>query len=299
MTTEVTTTEASGNTTTSAFRGRAFQLTLNQVDKYEGLKKEFMNLKTCDYFLAAKERAPTTGHEHVHIYVHFSQPYKLNKKIMSYGAHIEVCRGSPKQNINYVKKDGDVIDEQGEVPHQGYAHTVAEMREMSVDDVEPHLLRIKKEIDREQRDKDVFFEMLREIQNDDLKAPEVIYRIGDTGKGKTYGGYKLALSKFKVEEIGKLTFHHGFCDVINENALCYCIEEFRPSQMTATDFLQLTDKYGYRVNTKGGFVTLRPKCLIISSIIPPEQLYENEEVNRQFMRRITKIINMDNTDDTV
>ena len=41
----------------------------------------------------------------------------LKKTIME--AHIEYCRASPKQNIDYIKKDGNIIYEYGEEPKQG------------------------------------------------------------------------------------------------------------------------------------------------------------------------------------
>lgn len=139
MTTELTTTITPGSTKAGViFRGRAFQFTLNQVEKYEDIKNDLIKLKTCDYLLSAEEIAPTTGHKHIHIYAHFSQPYRLSKKILSYKAHIEICKGSPKQNINYIEKDGNILDEIGERPHQG-PKTVKELRETNIDDIDPHL----------------------------------------------------------------------------------------------------------------------------------------------------------------
>lgn len=38
--------------------------------------------------------------------------------------------------------------------------------------------------------------MFNEIKNDDLKAPEVIYITGDSGKGKTYKALKIATEKY-------------------------------------------------------------------------------------------------------
>ena len=108
----------------------------------------------------------------------------------------------------------------------------------------------------------------------------------------------MALKEYKKQEIGKITLKNDFFDIVNENAKCYVIEEFRPSQIKASDFLQLTDKYGYRCNIKGGFVTLRPEKIIICSIIPPEQIYR-EEVNKQFMRRITERIDLDIDEDAL
>lgn len=294
MTTEVSTTQVSGNTNPSTFRGRSFQLTLNEIQKYETLKNIFNGLKTCDYFISCLEEAPTTGHEHIHIYVHFKQPYKLSQKILKIGAHVEICKGSPKQNIEYIRKDGNILDEWGEEPHQGKL-TVNELKNMDAGEVSPFLYRIKKEIDSEEKDLETFMEMLEEIENDNLKAPKIIYITGGTGKGKTYTAYKIALKDYKKEEIGKLTLNNNFIDITNKNAKCFVIEEFRPSQIKASDFLQLTDKYGYRANIKGGFMTLRPEEIIICSIKDPTEIYK-DEVNEQFLRRITETINLDIND---
>lgn len=291
MTSEVMTSIAPGNTNTVAIKARAFQFTLNQPNVYDKLKNILTGLKTMDYLISCRETAPSTGHEHIHVYAHFSQQYRLPQKIRDLGCHIECCRGSPKQNIAYIRKEGDIIDEIGDEPHQG-TRSVKELREADINSVDPHLYRIKKQIDMEQRDLCTFMDMLEEIEKDELRGPKVVYITGDSGKGKTCGAYKLALKEYPKEKIGKLTLKNDFIDVINYDADCYVIEEFRPSQIKASDFLQLTDKYGYRCNVKGGFVTLRPKMIIICSIKKPTEIYK-DEVNKQFMRRITKLIDLD------
>ena len=183
------------------------------------------------------------------------------------------------------------MDEIGERPRQGIK-TVKELRETNIDDIDPHLYNIKCKIDDKKNEEDQFFNMLEEIEKDDLKGPEIIYICGDSGKGKTYKAYKIALSKFDKKDIGKLTIENNFIQITNDNAKCYVIEEFRPSQIKAASFLQLTDKYGYTCNIKGSFKSIRPQCIIIASIIKPEDLYKNEEINKQFTRRITQTINL-------
>ena len=286
MASEVMASEARGNT-----KARAYQLTLNDVSKIEELKQNIMTYKSLRYLMiGAIEKAPTTGHEHVHIYAYFKTPLKLSIKKCC-GAHVEPTKGTFNDNLQYLTKDGNLTFEWGERPHQGLK-TVKELREMNADDVPPQYYNIKTKIDQKKHDEDVFFQMLDEIENDELKAPDIVYITGGTGKGKTYTAYKRALKEFEKSKIGKLTLKNEFFDIINENAECFIIEEFRPSQIKASDFLQLTDKYGFRCNIKGGFCTLRPKKIFICSIIPPEQIYK-EEINKQFLRRITEIINLD------
>ena len=288
-------TTCSGNTIPSqvvAFNARMFQFTLNDVSKYDLLKAYLTSLKSLSYFISCKEFAPSTNHENIHIFTHFKNPYKISKKILDIGAHIEVCKGSVKQNIDYIRKDGNILDEIGDEPIDRRVRTVKDLEDTPYEEVPANLKRIKQEVDREKQDKQNFFDMLQEIKEKNLKAPTIIYITGGTGKGKTYSAYQSALQKYDIFEIGKLTLNNNFIDVVNESAKCFIIEEFRPSQIRASDFLQLTDKYGYRANVKGGFVSLRFETLYICSIIPPEEIYK-EEINQQFIRRISETIDLD------
>lgn len=290
MATEAMATEARGNT-----KARAYQLTLNQPEKLGELLENMKQYKSLDYYMVSHlEVGEEKQHEHYHIYLHFRTPIKLNIKKCC-GAHVEFVKGTYNDNLKYFTKQGELTEEWGEKPHQGLK-TVKELKEMNIEEVPPQYYRIKKEIDAEKNDENNFFEMLDEIEKDELKAPKIIYITGGTGKGKTYKAYKIALQNYEKKDIGKLTLKNDFFDVINKNAKCFVIEEFRPSQIKASDFLQLTDKYGYRANIKGGFVSLRPEMIIICSIIEPEKIYK-EEINQQFIRRITEIINLNIDED--
>lgn len=121
--------EPTGNT-----KARRFQLTLNQVSRWEELKSYLMSYKSFRYIVASHEIAPETGHEHIHVYVCYDNTLKMNLK-KTCGAHIEVCRGNHQQNVDYIKKDGDVILEEGDPPHQGKKLTASDLRNMSVNEV--------------------------------------------------------------------------------------------------------------------------------------------------------------------
>lgn len=290
MTTEVVTTEVSGNTktaTSARIQTQAFQFTLNQVEKYPDLLNNLKQLKSCNYIITGLEEAPTTGHKHIHMYVHFEKPYKLSKKIMSHRTHIEICKGSPKQNIDYVKKDGKILDEIREIPHQGMK-SIKKLQEISRNEVPANLSRIYDDEITKQRRKESFKKMLSEIKQNDLQAPEVIYFTGEPGVEKTYSAYSYALTKFNKENIRKVSFNNGFANFINPNAKCLIYEEFRPTDLKASKLLEFLDKYGASINVKGGFEYVRPKCIILASVFTPESLYMDDEKNKQFTRRITK-----------
>lgn len=234
------------------------------------------------------------GKPHKHQVIYFKNPISFNsiKKIYK-TSHIEKAR-SVYDAIHYIKdnKNGRKhnIEEIGTEPKDTRFHTVKDLKDCKDPDLIPwNQYNIWTKIQEKERRKDELMNMLDEIEKDDLKAPEIIYFTGPSGKGKTYGAYKCAMSKFEKADIGKITIENNFLSVSNEEAKCFVIEEFRPSQMHAANFLQLIDKYGYDAPIKGGHIYLRPQCIIICSIISPYELYANEEVNKQFTRRITEI----------
>lgn len=191
MATEAMTTQARGNT-----KARAYQLTLNDVSKINELKENIMSYKSLRYLMiGAIEKAPSTGHEHVHIYAYFKTPLKLSIKKCC-GAHIEPTKGTFNDNFEYLTKEGPLTFEWGEKPHQGLK-TVKELKQMDIEEIPPQYYNIKTKLDQKQRDEEVFFNMLDEIEKDELKAPSIIYITGGTGKGKTYTAYNASGSSSK------------------------------------------------------------------------------------------------------
>lgn len=105
--------------------GRFFQLTLNNekngdieacnsilMQKYIKIVKYLKNRKQLKYFISCKE-TNKKGFNHIHIYCQFEKYTKLSIKKLE-GAHIEICRGSVQDNIDYIKKDGFIIEEYGD-----------------------------------------------------------------------------------------------------------------------------------------------------------------------------------------
>lgn len=287
MATELVTTQAPGNTNPGActleFKARAFLFTLNEPEKFPTLEILLSKLKSCDYYVAALEKAPTTGHEHVHCYAHFKTPYKLSKQILALKTHIDVTRGSPKQCITYVKKDGNIIAENGTEPHQG-AHTVGELKEMQTPD----------ELDWKMFNTWQKIHASDEIDVEDWKKEiEVYYISGPSGCGKTEKakeiirekkekyGTKLSLVKYDG------TFWHG----VSNNGTIAVYDDFRDSHMRASEFINFIDYNKQNMNIKGGNVLNNYKLIIITSVQPLDSIYRMmpDEPKKQWMRRIVEI----------
>lgn len=276
-------TEASGNTTPSAIKSRAYQLTLNQTDKFEGLINEFRKLKSCDYRIACLEKAPTTGHEHIHLYVHFNNPYKLSKKIMSFGAHVEICKGSPKQNIDYIEKDGNVILEEGERPRQGCC-SVKDLKEITnPDDLNWNQYNTWKNIKATPK-KTKLSEWKKDVK--------IYFIYGPSGIGKTDKSEEILRSENvdefeEVKHVGE--FWHGVVD--GQGACIY--DDFRDSHMTASEFINFIDYRSHNLNVKGGSVKNNYNLIIITSVQDPYMIYKNidDEPRKQWIRRMN-IVNL-------
>lgn len=297
MTSEVFAAEVPGNTKpgTSAkitLKARALQLTINNINTYEDIKKYLRSLKAYSFLISCKEKAPTTGKEHIHIYVHFTHSTKISiKKLL--GAHIEICKGTPEQNINYIKKDGDIIDQDGEPPHQGKKnYNFNEILQMTKEDIlnnenlnliqKKTLLNIKKEASN-----------LPININNYHKNIKVYYIYGPSGSGKTNKALEIIFNETKDDNFDEIKYANGFYIGISGLTKTCLYDEFRCSHMSISEFINFIDYNRHNLNIKGGSIKNNYELIIITSIQNPYEIYNNvinsEETREQILRRINII----------
>ena len=273
-------------------KSRNFLLTLNQVEKWDNLYKYLKSLESLNYLIASKEVAPETGHEHIHCYIQFKNAIFLSKK-KTENSHIDICRGSPQQNIEYVKKDGNIIKEEG---------VVRSGKPTSIHDV--------KKMKREERDDLPFIYYdkvvkLNENENADMNVDEyykevkVYYIWGDSGVGKT----KMAHSLIKDKKFHEAKHFNGFWIGVSDNSECRTLlyDDFRDTHMKPSEFINFIDYNVHNMNVKGGYIKNKYNFIIITSVQSPEVLYEkftenDKEPMKQWMRRLTNIIHLENKD---
>lgn len=261
----------------------AFQLTLNEVTLYEGLLEYIKTLKP-SYYISCRETAPTTGHEHIHIYVQFNRSKRLSlKKLL--GAHIEVCKGSPQQNIDYIKKGGDIIDEEGEVKKKG-GKTIQDVKKMSKEEREKLPIQLYNIVQK-----------IEEKEGNDLDPEEsykgkiqVHWYWGESGSGKT----RHAMTEMKGKKYNMLKYENGFWHGIGEAEVAL-YDDWRDTHMKPTELINFIDYYIHPMNVKGGSVKNKYKEIYITSIQDPEKIYMNmpEEYKKQWLRRIKEIIHFE------
>lgn len=269
-------THASGNTTASALRkAKHFQLTLNQPDRYEELKAYITGLKTNTYYLACRENAPTTDHKHIHIYAQFNNAIRLSIKKCC-GAHIEACNGTPQDNVVYLKKEGDIIEEIGTCRKWGGLPSIAEAKKATDEELDELPINYYNTVEKikAKRHGERYF-----------KPPTVEWHYGPTGTGKTRIAFEAGAEN--------VIYNNGFFSDWGD-ARVITIEELR-GQIPFDELLRLTDGYHnyYKVNIKGGDKYVDLDAIFITSPKRPEECYPHQTENdsiKQLLRRITKIV---------
>lgn len=271
---------------------KAFLLTLNEISNYEKVHNYILGLKTLNYYIATKEIAPTTGHEHIHIYMQCTTNIRLSLKKLC-GAHIDKCFGSPQQNLDYIhkvkepEKRGIIFDEWGEVKLKG-GNTIKDVESMSKDerkDLPIQYYKIVKQIELEENN---------DIPIDDLYKPDVkvTYIWGPSEMDKTKDAIQM-IKDAGYDKLNMVKYEDGFWHGIGKCEACL-YDDFRDSHMRASEFINFIDYNVHPMNVKGGTHLNKFKFIVITSVQDPNLLYENltskcDEPKRQWLRRM-KII---------
>ena len=271
-------------------RARRFQFTLNEFEKYSTLVDAIKSKTNFKAMISCKETAPSTGHVHVHIYALFNQPVRWRQVC---GEHIEICRGSHKKNVEYICKNGDIIEK----------CNLDEVRDTKMTAQDLINLRY---VDAVQLPPYAFIQWMR-IKNvrgpmkkkEDWKPDMKVYYIwgNQTGIGKTKFVYDHLTDD---DEYDKVKVVEGFWhDVTGETTIAW-YDEFRDSDMKVKEFLNFIDYYTHSLNVKGAKVRNPYRKIFITSIQSPEKIYKNasEELRGQWLRRM-EIIHIDEGDKTI
>lgn len=274
---------------TQSKTSRNFLITINNPDEvYAKVHNYIMGLKNLCYYIATKEKAPTTGHIHVHIYAQFDIPSRLSLKKMC-GAHIDKCFGSAQQNIDYIKKvkepekRGEIFDEWGE-PRMKGGLTISDVENMDKKERKDLPLQYYNIIKKIELEEDA------DIDIDELYKPdiEVYYIWGGSEMDKTHDAVKMAKEK-GYQKINMVKYENGFWLGIGTSKCCI-YDDFRDSHMKPSEFINFIDYNIHPMNVKGGVKKNQYQLIIITSVQDPNYLYENmtdrDEPAKQWLRRM-------------
>ena len=270
---------------------KAYLLTLNQPEFYEKVKNYLYGLDSLNYFISTLEKAPETGHEHIHIYAQFRQSIKLSLKKLC-GAHVDKCYGSPQQNVDYINKKkepekrGTILDEWGELKLKG-GYTIKDVKQMKKEDRDDLPIQYYKII------KDINLLEENDIDIDEIYKPEleVYYIWGPSELDKSKNALLFAKKK-GYQKINMVKYHNGFWLGIGTSK-CAIYDDFRDTDMDPNEFINFIDYNKHVLNIKGGSVKNEYQLIIITSAQDPQFIFEykqvKEETAKQWLRRMTVI----------
>jgi adenylate kinase family enzyme len=115
--------------------------------------------------------------------------------------------------------------------------------------------------------------------------PHVVWISGASGIGKSKLAYEMAGEENTYTCMKTGRWFEGYD--AHETVI---IDDIRKDFMKFAEFLQLIDRYTFRVECKGGSRQFLAKKIIITSIYPPEMLWSTREDIYQLTRRIDEQI---------
>lgn len=271
------------------------------------------NFKTISYFCMADEEG---SQFHTHVYMVFASRVRFSM-IKRYfpGAHIEKCRGSVSENVNYIKKSGKweldeskqekkiegTFKEYGTQPpdSRGKRSDMSDLYQMVLDNMtnaeilatnQDYILQIDK-LDKIRTT--VLTERFKETVRLDL---QVIYISGATGTGKTRG----VLEDNGYSNVYRVTdYLHPFDGYNCQSVICF--DEFR-SSLKLKEMLMYCDIYPIELPSRytNKFACYN-KVYIVSNWSLEKQYSEiqreDEESWQAFLRRIHKVVIYDSKGD--
>ena len=287
------------------FRYRQFQITINNLDNVDNNTcnytriKEVLKQKGYNYLISCIEEAPETGHLHIHIYVQFPKVIRLSTREL-FGAHIEMCKGSTQENIDYIEKIKNTFNIDNILDREGTPRMSSiKKAKLAIDLIDVPFEEIKK------NDLKVWEKVngCKSLQIDELYKgqPTVYYIWGDSGSGKSKKVFDL-ISQEEDKRLDRVKHVNNFwmgVNTINTPEICW-YDDFRDTHMPVSEFINFIDYYKNQMNIKFCPQFFNPyKKIFITSIQSPEEIYRNiqGEPRRQWLRRITHVIHMDNSEE--
>ena len=233
---------------------RDYILTVNEksIENYDKIMNYITGLKSNNYYLCCEHIGQEN--KHYHIYCQFKTPIRLSIKKL-FGCHIEQTYGSPQQCIKYLRCEDDKhkslgivskqINEVGEVRLSG-GRTIKEIKEMTREEREQlpiYMYNIVKKIDVEEGCEIDVKEWFKEVC--------VVYIQGPSGSGKSLKAKKIIMKNKDLigTKFNEVSYHNGFWIGVG-NALAAIYDDFRDSQIPASEFIKFIDLYGKQVKCR-------------------------------------------------
>lgn len=241
------------------------------------------------YMIVGKETAETTGTPHLQCFMHVKNKMSMKQLKNIYGntAHVEIAKGNDEQNQAYCSKQ-EVYLEVGKPAINGKRKSLELLKEKLLSKTPVSKQQLYIEYPQYVR----LIDKMLEYESGRVDKPTVIWIYGKSGSGKSRYAHKL-IDESEHNTVYKKTGNNKWFNGYDNHEILL-IDDIRSKSLDYNELLQLLDRYGYRVETKGGMRQLTAKLIIITSNKSPDSLFDYmDEDNAQLLRRIDNLIHME------
>lgn len=234
-----------------------------------------------DYGLLCREVAPTTGTNHLHFYLYFSNKKAWNSLKKDFPkANIQRAKGTAQQNYKYITKADKDYFEFGERPTQGKRSDISTIYTAvkagaKVRDIIPIATSM-------QSLKAAEF-LMKYVEPQRNWSMEVHWFHGPTGSGKTLAAWRLYPQAYNKPAGKWWDGYDGHSEVI--------IDDFREGDIPFVELLKLFHEHPHQVEVKGGYRQFLAKKIVITTPHSPMNTFLSlrDEDFRQLTRRISEV----------
>lgn len=239
-------------------------------------------MKTAAYGIYGNERGNQTQTPHIQAYVRLKSAITFKKmKWWFPRAHIEVARGTDKDNQAYCSKEGD-FKEFGTISEgQGTRtdiKTVAQLIKNHEITMEEVMFEYPELYVKYSRSLEKMFAAVQPHRED---PPQVFWRWGLAGVGKT----RQVIDEFGPENV-YIKDNTSWWDNYHQQEVIL-IDDF-DNQIPYRTLLRILDRYRYQGQIKGGYVNINSPFIIITCEFPPDHFWSGNTL-AQVTRRLTSV----------
>lgn len=241
------------------------------------------------YLAYGEEVCPTTGRQHFQgfAYTAKAQRWSWYKKIFG-KSHFEKCVGTLEDNEKYCSKEGTFIKYGTKPMGNGNKRSLAVFCEKLRDGADLEECICEDPVTACMYNNGLkavalaFTNKRMKEARPDRVRPEVIYIYGPSGTGKSDYARIRYPGLYDVSDADHYKWKDGYN---GEETVLY--DNIDKTNFNRTALLREIDKYAIRCPIKGGFVNWRPRRIFITSVFSPEELAEQFNEPKEFLRRIT------------